>query len=193
MERVYMQQFLSAFILSISSNLDTFTVSVSYGMHKIKLPLSSNLLIAIITSIGTFLSMLFGSFLENILPNSISNFIGGISLVLIGTWLLISSIRNKETPNFINADSNNSRVIELKETIPLAFALTINNLGVGISASITGINIFYSTLFTFIVTSLSIILGSLLGNSFLGKLLGKYASLASSLLLIILGIYESFI
>ena len=188
-----MQQFLSAFILSISSNLDTFTVSVSYGMHKIKLPLSSNLLIAIITSIGTFLSMLFGSFLENILPNSISNFIGGISLVLIGTWLLISSIRNKETPNFINADSNNSRVIELKETIPLAFALTINNLGVGISASITGINIFYSTLFTFIVTSLSIILGSLLGNSFLGKLLGKYASLASSLLLIILGIYESFI
>lgn len=188
-----MQQFLPAFILSISSNLDTFTVSVSYGMHKIKLSFSSNLLIAIITSIGTFLSMLFGSFLANILSDNISNFIGGISLVLIGFWFLISSIKNKEVIDFTNTNSKNPRVIDLKETIPLAFALTINNLGVGISASITGINIFYSTLFTFIVTLVSIVLGSCLGNSFLGKFLGRYSPLVSSLLLIILGIYESFI
>ncbi|MGG7076397.1 manganese efflux pump MntP family protein [Clostridium sardiniense] len=188
-----MQQFLSAFILSISSNLDTFAVSISYGMHKIKLPISSNLLIALITTLGTFLSMLFGKLLTNIIPNSISNFIGGIALVLIGIWFLIESIRNKESNNFLKADSNGSRVIELKETIPLAFALTVNNLGVGISASITGISIFYSTIFTFIITSISIFAGSWLGHSFLGKLLGKYAPAASSILLIILGIYESFI
>ncbi len=155
-----MQQFLSAFILSSSSNLDTFTVSLSYGIHKIKLPFSSNMIITAITSIGTFLSMLFGSFLATILPYSISNFIGGISLVLIGIWFLISGIKNKKSSALLNSKFNKPRAIKLKETIPLAFSLTLNNLGVGISASITGISIFYSTLFTFIVTSVSIVLGA---------------------------------
>ncbi|WP_010294227.1 manganese efflux pump [Clostridium senegalense] len=90
-------------------------------------------------------------------------------------------------------DSDNSSCIDVKESILLAFALTINNLGVGIGASITGLNIFLTTIFTFIFSLLFIILGYLIGTSYLSKLFGKYASLISGAIIIFLGCYELFI
>ncbi|WP_315081296.1 sporulation membrane protein YtaF [uncultured Clostridium sp.] len=201
-----MQQFLSALMLSASSNLDTLTVAISYGMYKIKIPFISNLLIAIITTVGTFLSMEFGSLLENLIPSYLTDMIGGLILVLIGAWFLKDALRdimkNKKQSNnsedvLLNdnlwADKDNSGDISIKETFSLALALTINNLGVGIAASITGVSIFYSTLFTFIITILSVSCGTWIGKSMFGKLFGKYASIISSILLIILGTYESFI
>lgn len=198
-----MQNFLSVLLLSVSSNLDTVTVAISYGMNKIKIPWISSLLIAIISTLGTFLSMEFGSLLVDFIPANLADLIGGLMLIIIGVWFLIDFLRKNKTvklsydqdliidENFM-ADKDNSGDISIKETIPLALALTINNLGVGIAASITGISILYSTICTFIVTLISIWCGSWIGQGVASKLLGKYAPIISSILLIILGIYESF-
>lgn len=185
-----MHLLLSALILSLSSNLDTFAVAISYGLQKIKIPFLSNLIIAIITSIGTFVSMELGVILIKFLPLSFTDILGGILLILIGFWFLIDFFKNLKTDknNGFEADTDHSGDISLKETIPLSLALTINNLGVGIAASITGVSIFYTTLFTFIITLLCISIGTSLGKSFLGK----YSPLISSILLIILGLFESF-
>ncbi|MEG0295657.1 MAG: sporulation membrane protein YtaF [Clostridium sp.] len=198
-----MQNFLSVLLLSVSSNLDTVTVAISYGMNKIKIPWISSLLIAIISTLGTFLSMEFGSLLVDFIPANLADLIGGLMLIVIGVWFLIDFLRKNKTvkssydqdliiyENFM-VDKDNSGDISIKETIPLALALTINNLGVGIAASITGISILYSTICTFIVTLISIWCGSWIGQGVASKLLGKYAPIISSILLIILGIYESF-
>ena len=183
-----MHQLLSALILSISSNLDTFTLSISYGMNKIRIPFISNLIITVVSTLGTFLSMKFGRIIAYILPNFIANIIGGFALILIGLWFLIDYLKNKSS-----GENSSNKNLNFKNSFSIALALTINNLGIGISASITGISIFYSTIFTLIMTSLTIILGYWIGESLLGKLIGKYSSFISSILLIILGAYESFL
>ena len=90
------------------------------------------------------------------------------------------------------SDLDKSGDINIKEALIVAFGLTFNNLGTGIAASITGVNIQFTVIFTFILSILTIIIGEVVGNHVLGKLFGKYAPLISGILLIILGIIEFF-
>jgi putative sporulation protein YtaF len=193
---------LSALLLSISSNLDTFAAAISYGTKRIKVNFKGVMLITIISTLGTFLSMYFGKFLSSFLPINVSNILGSLLLVVIGIFFLIDyfkliklqkSKQNKLLNNPENFDKNFSNTIDVKESITLAFALTINNLGVGVAASIADVSILISTILTFIITILSFYLGYYIGYNKISKLLGKYAPLASSLILIFLGLYEIFI
>ena len=86
------------------------------------------------------------------------------------------------------ADTDHSGSIELKESVALALALTLNNLAVGIAAGVAGLNIWVVTVFTFLFTFLSMILGTGLGRSFLAVWLGKYASLLSGCVIFLIGL-----
>ena len=48
----------------------------------------------------------------------------------------------------------------------------------------------FLTIFTFIFSLLTITFGYIFGDSYLSKILGKYASMVSGLIIIILGLYE---
>lgn len=187
-----MQEIMAALVLAVSANLDTFSVAVSYGIKKIKIPMASNVLISLLTTIGTFLSMEFGLLISEFIPSWLANAIGGIAIALIGIGFLIDYFininRNKDTIPM--ADSNHSGDISLKEALPLIIALTVNNLGVGISGSMAGVSTIYTTCFTFIVTALFLVTGTFAGKTVFGRLFGKYTPLISNILLILLGIYE---
>lgn len=146
--------------------------------------------------------------MSKILTVTAANIIGNIILILLGVWVAkVFFIKGKELKipeqkerNFAYynqilqdpelADKNNSGTIDIRESMTLAFALTINNFGLGIGASITGLNIFVTVLCTFIFSILSIALGCLLRQSCLSRLLGKFAPLISGIIVILLGIYE---
>ena len=204
---------LSPLLLSISSNLDTFTIGTSYGIKKIRMTKSSLLIISIITSIGTFVSMYIGVLIANFFNQNISNIFGSILLSLIGIYFIIEHVRIEkkhrgedvsyyvenalkykkilEESNII--DTSKSYDIYIREIFLLSFALTINNISAGVAASITGINIPISTFFNFIATIISFYLGYFIGNSYFFKLFNKYTTLASGIILIVLGMYEAFI
>ncbi len=88
------------------------------------------------------------------------------------------------------SDLDNSGDINIKEALIVALGLTFNNLGTGVAASITGVNIQLTVISTFVLSILTIIFGVAIGNHVLGDILGKYAALFSGVLLIILGIIE---
>jgi putative sporulation protein YtaF len=204
---------LSSLLFGISANIDNFTVGIAYGIKKIKIGIFSNLLIAIISAVGTFLSMSTGTIIVQLISSKLANILGSVILILIGIWFVIDfftklysknineqyNVENNlynykellDTPEI--ADINNSGNIDVKESISLALALTINNIGVGIGASITGLNILLTTGITFIFSIIAILLGCLIGRSYLSKLFGEYAPLVSGIMIIILGAYELFI
>ncbi|MEG1004053.1 manganese efflux pump MntP [Clostridium sp.] len=187
--------FLTALIFSISSNLDNLVIGISYGSEELKIPFSSNLIIAIVSTTGTFLSMSLGNYITNFLPNYISNLIGAVVISLIGLYFIMQSItddlKNKNSKTKVEVFKNGyCTTISSKDTFFLALSLTFNNLGTGIAASVTGISIYLVTLLTFIFSILTILIGQSLGDHVLGKFLGKYASFISGLLLFILGIIE---
>ena len=201
-----MALFISALTFSLSSNLDNMVIGIAYGINKVRIGIISNLIIAFITSTGTFLSMLVGMYISKILPHSVANRLGAIVIIILGVYFVIQSIVKfsnntnskelalKNITDMIEyagkSDLDNSGDINIKEALIIAFGLTFNNLGTGLAASITGVNIEITVISTFILSVLTIIFGEAVGNHVLGEIFGKYAPLFSGILLIILGIIE---
>lgn len=201
-----MTLFLSALLFSLSSNLDNVVIGTAYGLKKIKIGLTANLIIAIITSTGTFLSMKLGGLISIFLPNYIANEFGAGVIIILGGYFVIQSLlklfSNRKTKELAlkdisdmieyaeKSDLDNSGDINIKESLLVAFSLTFNNLGTGIAASITGVNIEFTVILTFTLSLITILLGEAIGNHVLGNFLGKYAPLISGILLIILGVIE---
>ncbi len=82
-------QILAVFLLALSSNLDNVGVGTSYGTRTINIPFSSNLLIAFVTTTGTYLSMTAGSQISYYISPNISNAIGALMIGGTGVWILI--------------------------------------------------------------------------------------------------------
>lgn len=185
--------FMTAFLLSFSSCLDSMVVGIAYGMRRIKIGIVSNLIIACLTTVGTFLSMLFGKQLATILPSVMANYIGATVLFLFGLSFVIHGLTKKTdgmTAFALKSDVDKSGDIGKRESVVLALGLTINNIVVGIAASFASVNIILASLFTLIFSIGSLYLGLYLGKNFIGKVLGKYATLIAGVVLIVLGISQ---
>src|SRR5690606_18538148 len=87
-------------------------------------------------------------------------------------------------------DIDKSGDIDIKEGLLIGLGLSINNFGVGIAFSLIGVNIFMTSLTTFIFSLLTLFLGVKLGKRLLGKNIGNVSPYISSILLIILGVIE---
>ncbi|MGL5417691.1 MAG: manganese efflux pump MntP family protein [Clostridium sp.] len=185
---------LTAFLFSLSSNLDNLVIGISYGIKKEEIPLVQNIIIGVIIFIITFIAMIFGKFIERYIPKSFGNFLGAIVIIFMGIYFIIMSIKDvkkkkKTTENF-HEEVNVKKNISIKDSLILGGALGVNNLAVGVAASVMGLNVWIVCLFTFITSILTIIIGEQVGDHVIGKLIGKYDDLISGLLLVVLGIIE---
>lgn len=201
---------LATILFVLSSSFDVFVVAMSYGFKNIRIKPSINFVISFISALGTFLSMELGLVLTNIIPLITVNLLGSIIILFLGLYCLLdykkvlkksinsnkSSKNNnlsKSSPIVILkkpevADTNKSGVIELKESLMLSIALALNNVGLGIGASIAGLHVILTTSITLIITMLIIPLGFLCSKKLLNTWIGKAGNLISGILLIILAI-----
>lgn len=197
---------LSALLFSLSSNFDNLVLGIAYGLKRIKIDIIENVLIAIIISIGTFLSMIIGSYITKLLPIAFANKLGAVVIIILGSYFTVQSIIKfygnnksrdlalKDIYDMIDyaekSDLDKSGDINIKEAVFVAFGLTLNNLGTGIAASVTGVSIYLTVVTTFILSIILIAFGQSLGSHIIGAFFGKYAPLISGILLIVLGIVE---
>ncbi|MHC5862902.1 sporulation membrane protein YtaF [Nostoc sp.] len=207
-----MGHFLSSFILSVSSNIDNFAVGIAYGVKNIKIGILANLVIAIFSAFGAYLSMSAGEAFGRFLSADVANFVGFIALLgvgLLGIWDTFRSKRqetvnrNKSSVNQLDytiflekpelADLDNSRFIDFRESLALAFALTINNVAGGFGAGLSGLNIPVTTFITFLFSLLAIKFGYFMGKKFTSKISAKWSGIISASLIICLAVYEYFI
>ncbi|MHC5671569.1 sporulation membrane protein YtaF [Nostoc sp.] len=203
---------VSSFLLSLSSNIDNFAVGIAYGAKKIKIGIFSNLTIAIFSAIGAFLSMSLGEKLGRFLSAELTNLLGFIALLSVGFWGLWDTFRlhKKETLNQKNssvnqlnytifiekpeiADLDNSHFIDVRESLTLALALTINNVAGGFGAGLSGLNIPVTTFLTFFFSLLAIEFGYFMGKKFTSRISAKWSGIISASLIICLAVYEYFI
>lgn len=186
---------LSSLLFAISANTDNFVVGLSYGIKKIKIGFISNFIISFISMVGTVLSMSLSKVILKNIPGNLSKLIGSTILIIIGSWTIIKPLIKKVSQDGLlenpeKVDKDNSSTIDSKESIILAIALTINNIGLGIGASITGLNILLTSLLTFVLSIIMILIGFFLGTNYLSKAFGKSATIVSGLIIILLGLFE---
>ncbi|MCT8977139.1 sporulation membrane protein YtaF [Clostridium sp. CX1] len=204
---------LSILLFALSSSSDNFIIGLGYGAKKIKINLISNLLVAFISCAGTVIAMLFGKLLCSFIVPKYANMSGSLILVFFGVFMLFNAFNRKPTeskeltsksnskisdynkmiqhPEIV--DKNDSKTIELKEAVILGIILCINNIGLGIGASITGLNIYITSLSSLLFSILFIKLGCHYGSLISHSKLSDYSENISAILIILLGIYELFI
>lgn len=200
--------FLSILLFVIAASLDILVVSLAYGLKDIKINFSSTLVIASISALGTFISMILGKFLVDLIPVKLGDIIGGLVLLLLGFYSIYSYFKEKKiltshnsennsSPTFILenpevADKDKSGNIDFKESLALSLALALNNFGLGIGASISGLNIAFTTISTFIISLIFISLGFYLSKTIKSKNISKNSNLIAGIIIIILSLFTIF-
>lgn len=204
---------LSILFFALSSSSDNFVIGLSYGAKKINISFINNLLVALISCIGTITAMLFGKLFIRLISPQYTNMFGSLILIFFGLFMLFNTCKKKSNDHiqliYDNSskvqhyneiishpeavDKNNSKTIEFKEAIILGLILCINNIGLGIGASISGLNIYITSLSSLIFSILFIKLGYYFGSIVTSGKLANYSEIISACVIILLGIYELFI
>jgi putative sporulation protein YtaF len=204
-------------MLALSSNADNVGVGIAYGIRGIKVPFTSNLLIALVTGMGTLISMLLGQTVGFTMHPRLAGILGGAIILGIGCWVLICSapsiggfegndllqtgaLSNTGSRVFkglffvlhhpLTIDRDRSGHIDLKESWLLAIALSLNNVVNGVAAGMIGLNILLTTAAVMIFSMLTLWSGCAAGDRYGRRWLGNFASVVSGLLLVAIGAYE---
>jgi putative sporulation protein YtaF len=155
-------------LLAISLSIDALGVGIVYGLRKIKIPLFPKLTICIFSIIYSGIALTLGKTLSNILPPHVSKLIGVTILSLMGIWIILQSLLKKENDGLHNCNTGNkndpllkivikslgitiqvirnpegmdmdkSGIIDIRESLLLGFALSVDAIGVGIGSALAG-------------------------------------------------------
>jgi putative sporulation protein YtaF len=79
---------ITILLLAVSCNLDNVGVGIAYGARGGGIPLTSNLMIALITAGGTGLCIIFGDQVFQVLPSQIAIILGAACLIGMGVWVI---------------------------------------------------------------------------------------------------------
>jgi putative sporulation protein YtaF len=196
---------ISILLIAFASNLDNLGIGISFGMRLTKIPIMSNIIIAIITMMGTFISMTLGEYVTRFLPESGANILGAAIIIAIGIWTIAATFRKRDLElgadkasnsivgvirNPSTADIDQNKVISFKESFTLGIALALNNIATGIGAGATGVSPLWTTVAAGLFSILFIGIGSKVGLIIARTWFGRYSIIISGILLISIGIYE---
>lgn len=185
---------LNSIILAISSSVDSLGIGITYGLKNTRISYIANVILFIISIMITTLSMWFGSFIRNIFPYTITNFIGSFIIIFMGIFMTIQALQKKKDPNLENlkdpivdekiysffikylgitiqiiknptySDFDNSKKIDCKEAFFLAIALSLDSFCIGIGSTIAGIS---NSLFPFLISIFQLLflkIGNIIGK-----------------------------
>ena len=191
-----MNHLLSSILLALVSNIDNFGIGIAYGVIPKRIYIHHNLLIAIVSGAGTFASMSAGEWINNYMSESFANISGSCILIAIGLYNILQTFI-KERNRLKEQDLESSGLepqfgTSGREAFALAVSLTFNNLGGGLGAGISHLDIPITTLLTVGLSVVAIIAGLQLGKN-ASKFISKFGlGIASGLLIIVVGVYEIF-
>lgn len=185
---------LNSLLLAISSSIDSLGIGITYGIKKTKISKIGKIVLFVISLVVTYISILFGNTIQYILPKFFTNSIGCLILICMGIYICFQALKKeKDSQNIFNnpisSDLNHSKVIEPKEALILAIALSLDSFCIGVCGAITDINLSF---FPFLVSIFQLVflnLGSYLGINIRNfcKLPQNTWSILSGILLIFIG------
>lgn len=200
-------------LISIAANLDNLGVGIAYGIQKIRISYIANFIIAAISLAAAWLSGEIGEAISVYLSPEATSIIGAILLLGVGIWIftqpIITAIKTNQPiidlqllgeriyigPTEIlnypeRADMDNSQNIGYWEAIVLGTALSINALAGGFDAGAIGISSLLEAVLVGIFSFITIYAGNYFGEKYAAEQLGKYATIVSGTLLMLIGLHQ---
>lgn len=200
---------LESLLLVSSLCIDSFVASVAYGTSKIRIPPLSMIIINLVCTLTLACSLFIGSIFKSLLPNNVPMFLGFSLLMLLGIYRLfeyifksyIAKCSKSDKPltfklfdfqfilqvyaDEIKADFDKSKCLNVKESVYLALALSLDSLAVGFGSSLCSINYIQVLILCFVIGIFCVSLGVFLGRKFAQKLHFELSWLSGVLLIIL--------
>jgi putative Mn2+ efflux pump MntP len=88
--------FVAACLLAIFSNVDNLAVGLAYGVKRLRIGLFTNLFIAVVSALATFLAISVGANISEYLPVGIANRLGSAILVAVGVWGILETLKREQ-------------------------------------------------------------------------------------------------
>ena len=204
-----MQGFLYTFFIALTNNLDNIGARVAYSIRGVKISLLINLWISVITFVISFFAAFSGKILSGLISRQLTSIIAMLLLSAIGLWMIFEPRVNKNRNsagepvkekkgkdpchvllNPRNADMDDSKHIDFKEATLLGIALSINNIGGGMSAGLIGLNSFWVGLLSALLSFIALWAGNYISEFFIKWRISSKATFAAGLLLIVIGVKQ---
>lgn len=199
--------FFASLLFGISASLDALIVGIGYGIRGTRIKLWQNLVISLITLLGTCLSVGLGHRLLRLLPGVVGDYAGSLILILLGIYYIVkwavsvlrSAPAEKASVKALGHElasasvSNAFPCLKLTEVFALSLTLSLNNLSAGLSASLAGLTLLPAAISTLACSVLFLFAGNRLGRNPVLQLAGKAAEPVSGALLMGLGIVQFFL
>lgn len=194
--------------IALVNNIDNIGVRIAYSIRGIKISILKNIWISIITFFISSLASFLGSTLSSVMSKSLSSVLSMILLTVIGLWIILepylkkksdfktkdSNIKQNSIYNILkkpeNADMDNSNDIDFKEATFLGIALSINNVGGGLSAGMIGLNYFFVGFFSAVISFAALFAGNYVTDFFIKRNIGNKATVIAGVVLILIGIKQ---
>jgi putative sporulation protein YtaF len=201
------------FALAVSA--DGFMVGVAYGVKKIKMPVSSMMIIFLASSLAVSMAMIFGKALTLFFNPVMAARLGAILLMLIGIFYLLQAgfqricnrkandedtllsltvrplgiiVQILQEPS--SADFDSSGEISPREAFFLGLALAMDAFAAGIGLAMTGFNILLTAITVGMLQFILINIGLTVGRIMENERLKNISSLLAGIILFILGTYK---
>jgi putative sporulation protein YtaF len=203
-----MHHFFYIFFIALTNNFDNIGVRIAYSIRGIKISTLINLWISVITFVISFFAAYFGTIISGFISKELSSLIAMLLLTAIGLWMIFEPYlkkvddcvdepikRKKNSVGHIllnpqNADMDNSKHIDFREATLLGIALSINNVGGGVSAGMIGLNSFWVGFLSAVLSFIALWAGNYVAAFFIKWNISKKATVVAGLLLIAVGIEQ---
>lgn len=202
-------------LLVIVLSFDIFLACIAFAVQKIKIPLFSKVIIALVGTCFLGFSLSFGGILSNFLPRIYFSYIGFAILFILAMINITESLLKKwikkklsrETPvqvNFLRltlnicldntcADTDSSKTLSPSEALMLALPLSVDSLFTGLSMDISSpVHIVVIIICSFVFGLSSAVLGTKFSSKLenMKKTSNKDLSWISGILLLFLAIEQ---
>jgi putative Mn2+ efflux pump MntP len=181
-------EYTSIVALGVGANSENLPVGLAYAMRRCRIDLPPNLAIAALTTIATLIPLAAGHGLRGYMPAWLPDIAAGLLLVLLGLTNLWLERRRGPTSAPQTPQLETTR-IGLRETLALAGALSLNNIGLGLAGGIAGLS---PGLVAASVGGFSFALlwlGQYLGRNFARRAeMSRWLSLDGNILIVIVGL-----
>lgn len=130
----------SVVVLGVGANTENLPVGFAYGLRRLRIGLVRNLLIAAVTTAAALVPLAVGRGLRGYVPAAAPDVIAG--LLLVGLGLFNAWLERRSSGRWIKAPEpwrSATEPIDLRETLALASALSINNIGLGFAGGVAGL------------------------------------------------------
>lgn len=202
-----MYHVLYTFLIALTNNFDNIGVRIAYSIRGIRISTLINLWISVITFVISFFAAYSGTVISGLISKGLSSLIAMSILTAVGLWMIFEPYlkksndhTNKSKPkeksaghvllNPEDADRDDSRHIDFGEATLLGIALSINNIGGGVSAGMIGLNSFWVGFLSAVLSFVALWAGNYVAAFFVKWNLSGKATVAAGLLLIAIGVEQ---